>query len=69
MKRRIRKKKLKLRLYHIDRALIHNSELEKKYKKGKTIYKFMAGFVLPMSSIGLKIQRNILQNKLKNGDY
>lgn len=69
MKRRIRKKKITIRLYHIDEALNHNAYLIDKYKHDKGINGLISGLALPISNAGLKFNRHILKIKLKRGNY
>ncbi|MBD5430968.1 MAG: hypothetical protein HDR41_00630 [Lactobacillus sp.] len=70
MKRRIRKKKLKQNIDRLDKAIIRNSELKKKeIKKNKPVTNLFVGIFLPLSSFALKMDRGVLKNKLKRGDY
>lgn len=69
MNRRIRKKKLTFKLYHINQALIRNAYLMNKFSKGKTINGVIARCALPISNFELKVNKRMLEAKLKRGDY
>ena len=69
MKRRIRKKKLTLEIYHINQELIHNAYLKDKYKNDSSINGLIAKFALPVADANLKFKQRLLTNKLKRGDY
>lgn len=69
MKRRIRKKKLTLKIYHIDKELVKNAYLRDKYKNDSSINGLVAKFSLPVTDANLKFKQRLLTNKLKRGDY
>ena len=69
MKRRIRKKKLTLKLYHINQELIHNAYLKDKYKNDSGVNGLVAKFALPIADANLKFKQRLLTSKLKRGDY
>lgn len=69
MKRRIRKKKLTLKIYHINQAIIKNAYLKDKYKNDSGINGLIAKFTLPVADANLKFNQRLLTNKLKRGDY
>lgn len=69
MKRRIRKKKLTLEIYHINQAIIRNAYLKDKYKNDTGVNGVVAKFALPVADVGLKFKRRFLTSKLKRGDY
>lgn len=69
MKRRIRKKKLTLKIYHINQAIIKNAYLRDKYKNDNGANGFVAKFALPINDMGLKFKRKLLTDRLKRGDY
>ncbi len=69
MKRRIRKKKLTLKIYHINQAIIKNAYLRDKYKNDNGANGFVARLALPVADIGLELKRKFLTSKLKRGDY
>lgn len=69
MKRRIRKKKLTLKIYHINQAIIKNAYLRDKYKNDNGANGFAARLALPVADIGLRYKRKLLTRKLKRGDY
>ena len=48
MKRRIRKKKLTLKIYHINQAIIKNAYLRDKYKDDSGVNGLVAKFALPL---------------------
>ena len=69
MKRRIRKKKLTLKIYHINQAIIKNAYLRDKYKNDSGVNGLVAKFALPVADVGIELKRKFLTNKLKRGDY
>ena len=69
MKRRIRKKKLTLKIYHINQAIIKNAYLKDKYKDDSGVNGLVAKFALPVADVNLKFKQRLLTNKLKRGDY
>ena len=69
MKRRIRKKKLTLKIYHINQAIIKNAYLRDKYKDDSGVNGLVAKFALPVAGVGLELKRKFLTSKLKRGDY
>ena len=69
MKRRIRKKKSTLKIYHINQAIIKNAYLRDKYKNDNGANGFVARLALPVADIGLRYKRKLLTRKLKRGDY
>lgn len=69
MKRRIRKKKLTLKIYHINQAIIKNAYLKDKYKNDTGVNGVVAKFALPVADVRLKFKRRFLTSKLKRGDY
>ena len=69
MKRRIRKKKLTLKIYHINQAIIKNAYLRDKYKDDSGVNGLVAKFALPVADVGIELKRKFLTNKLKRGDY
>lgn len=69
MKRRVKKKKLTLEIYHINQELIHNAYLRDKYKDDSNINGLVAKFALPVADANLKFKQRLLTNKLKRGDY
>lgn len=69
MKRRIRKKKLTLKIYHINQAIIKNAYLRDKYKNDSGVNGLVAKFALPVADVGLELKRKFLTSKLKRGDY
>lgn len=69
MKRRIRKKKLTLKIYNINQAIIRNAYLKDKYKNDTGVNGVVAKFALPVADVGLKFKRRLLTGKLKRGDY
>ena len=69
MKRRIRKKKLILKIYHINQAIIKNAYLRDKYKDDSGVNGLVAKFALPVADANLKFKQRLLTNKLKRGDY
>lgn len=69
MKRRIKKKKLTLEIYHINQELIHNAYLRDKYKNDNGANGFAARIGLPVVDIALRYKRRLLTGKLKQGDY
>ena len=69
MKRRIRKKKLTLKIYHINQAIIKNAYLRDKYKDDSGVNGLVAKFALPVADVGLELKRKFLTSKLKRGDY
>lgn len=69
MKRRIRKKKLTLKIYHINQAIIKNTYLKDKYKNVSGVNGLVAKFALPVADVGLELKRKFLTSKLKRGDY
>lgn len=69
MKRRIRKKKLTLKIYHINQAIIKNAYLRDKYKDDNGINGFVARLGLPVVDMALRYKRRLLTGKLKRGDY
>lgn len=69
MKRRIRKKKLTLKIYHINQAIIKNAYLKDKYKNDSGVNSLVAKFALPVADANLKFKQRLLTNKLKRGDY
>ena len=69
MKRRIRKKKLTLKIYHINQAIIKNAYLRDKYKNDSGVNGLIAKFALPVADVGLELKRKFLTSKLKRGDY
>lgn len=69
MKRRIRKKKLTIRLYHINQALIQNACLLDRYKHDDSAGGLFARVAIPFSNRFLKFKKCMLENKLKRGDY
>lgn len=69
MKRRIRKKKLTLKIYHINQAIIKNAYLKDKYKNDNGANGFAARIGLPVVDIALRYKRRLLTSKLKRGDY
>ena len=69
MKRRIRKKKLTLKIYYINQAIIKNAYLRDKYKNDSGVNGLVAKFALPVADVGLELKRKFLTSKLKRGDY
>ena len=69
MKRRIRKKKLTLKIYHINQAIIKNVYLKNKYKNDSGVNGLVAKFALPVADANLKFKQQLLTSKLKRGDY
>lgn len=69
MERRIRKKKLTLKIYHINQSLVQNAYLKDKYKNDSGVNGFAAKFALLVSDANLKFKQRLLTNKLKRGDY
>ena len=69
MKRIIRKKKLTLKIYHINQAIIKNAYLRDKYKNDSGVNGLVAKFALPVADVGLELKRKFLTSKLKRGDY
>lgn len=69
MKRRIRKKKLTLKIYHINQAIIKNVYLKDKYKNDSGVNGLVAKFALPVADANLKFKQQLLTSKLKRGDY
>lgn len=69
MKRRIRKKKLTLEIYHINQAIIKNAYLKDKYKNDTGVNGVVAKFALPVADANLKFKQRLLTSKLKRGDY
>ena len=69
MKRRIRKKKLTLKLYHINQAIIKNAYLRDKYKDDSSINGLVAKFAFTVADANLKFKQWLLTSKLKRGDY
>lgn len=69
MKRRIKKKKISLRIYHINKELANNAYLIDKYKDDATIRGMIIRVAIPFSSAKLKLNRNFLIRKLERGDY
>ena len=69
MKRRIRKKKLTIEIYHVNQSLIQNAYLRDKYKDDSSINGLIAKFALPVADANLKFKQRLLTNKLKRGDY
>lgn len=69
MKSRIRKKKLALKIYHINQAIIKNTYLRDKYKNDSDVNGLVAKFALPVADVGLELKRKFLTSKLKRGDY
>ena len=69
MKRRIRKKKLTLKIYHINQSLVQNAYLKDKYKDDSGVNGLVAKFALPVADANLKFNQRLLTNKLKRGDY
>ena len=69
MKRRIRKKKLTLKIYYINQAIIKNAYLRDKYKNDSGVNGLVAKFALPVADVGIELKRKFLTNKLKRGDY
>lgn len=69
MKRRIRKKKLTLKIYHINQAIIKNAYLRDKYKNDSGVNGLVAKFALPVADVNLELKRKFLTSKLKRGDY
>lgn len=69
MKRRIRKKKLTLKIYHINQAIIKNAYLRDKYKNDSGVNGLVAKFTFPVADANLKFKQRLLTNKLKRGDY
>lgn len=69
MKRRIRKKKLTIEIYHVNQSLIQNAYLRDKYKNDNGANGFVARLALPVADIGLRYKRKLLTRKLKRGDY
>ena len=69
MKRRIRKKKLTLKIYHINQAIIKNAYLRDKYKNDSGVNGLVAKFALPVADVELELKRKFLTSKLKRGDY
>ena len=69
MKRRIRKKKLTLEIYHINQELIHNAYLRDKYKNDSGVNGFVARLALPVADVGIRYKRRLLTGKLERGDY
>ena len=69
MKRRIRKKKLTLKIYHINQAIIKNAYLRDKYKDDSGVNGLVAKFALPVAGVNLELKRKFLTSKLKRGDY
>ena len=53
MKRRIRKKKLTLEIYHINQAIIKNAYLRDKYKNDSGVNGLVAKFALPVADANL----------------
>ena len=60
MKRRIRKKKLTLKIYHIDKELVKNAYLIDKYKDDATIRGMIIRVAIPLNNTKLKLDRNFL---------
>ena len=69
MKRRIRKKKLTIEIYHVNQSLIQNAYLRDKYKNDNGANGFAARLALPVADANLKFKQRLLTNKLKRGDY
>ena len=69
MKRRIRKKKLTLKIYHINQAIIKNAYLRDKYKNDSGVNGLVAKFALPVANANRKFKQLLLTNKLKRGNY
>lgn len=69
MKSRIRKKKLTLKIYHINQAIIKNAYLRDKYKDDSGVNGLVAKFALPVAGVNLKFKQRLLTNKLKRGNY
>ena len=69
MKRRIRKKKITLKIYHINQAIIKNVYLKDKYKNDSGVNGLVAKFALPVADANLKFKQQLLTSKLKRGDY
>ncbi|CAM2907558.1 hypothetical protein [Lactobacillus crispatus] len=69
MKRRIRKKKLTLKIYHINQAIIKNAYLRDKYKDDSSINGLVAKFAFLVADANLKFKQRLLTSKLKRGDY
>lgn len=69
MKRRIRKKKLTIEIYHVNQLLIQNAYLRDKYKNDSGVNGLVAKFALPVADANLKFKQRLLTNKLKRGDY
>lgn len=60
MKRRIRKKKISLRIYHINKELVKNAYLIDKYKDDATIRGMIIRVAIPLNNTKLKLDRNFL---------
>ena len=60
MKHRIRKKKLTLKIYHIDKELVKNAYLIDKYKDDATIRGMIIRVAIPLNNTKLKLDRNFL---------
>ena len=69
MKRRIRKKKLTIEIYHVNQSLIQNAYLRDKYKNDSGVNGLIAKFALPVADENLKFKQRLLTRKLKRGDY
>ncbi len=69
MRRRIRKKKLTLKIYHINQAIIKNAYLRDKYKNNSGVNGLVARIGLPVVDIALRYKRRLLTSKLKRGKY
>ena len=69
MKRRIRKKKLTLKIYHINQAIIKNAYLRDKYKNDSGVNSLIDKFALPVADANLKFKQRLLTRKLERGDY
>ena len=60
MKRRIRKKKISLRIYHINKELVKNAYLIDKYKDDATIRGMIIRVAIHLNNTKLKLDRNFL---------
>ena len=69
MKRRIRKKKISLRIYHLNKELANNAYLIDKYKDDATIRGMIIRVAIPLNNTKLKLDRNFLIRKLERGNY
>lgn len=69
MKRRIRKKKVKQEIVHINFLISRNNQKLKEHSKDKSLKRPVIMFASALSVLGLNFQKALLVSQLKRGNY